>query len=218
MESRKSQRSSSSGLGNSMRIEMNANSFPTSKAVVQKRETLPIAAEDGIIMTDLSLKPIAIDRGATAILTDIGRYENSTDLTRLPREVMAALQDTDLHHLSAFRFRVRGERQTYDCRAYLLEPRQRATVSPFLTLYFRRISSPGDAIRRLSAECNLTPREEEVLMGISIGLTSKELGERLSISPNTVKAFLRLIMIKLGVTTRAAIVGRLLEYGSSDAE
>jgi hypothetical protein len=158
MESRKSQRSSSSGLGNSMRIEMNANSFPTSKAVVQKRETLPIAAEDGIIMTDLSLKPIAIDRGATAILTDIGRYENSTDLTRLPREVMAALQDTDLHHLSAFRFRVRGERQTYDCRAYLLEPRQRATVSPFLTLYFRRISSPGDAIRRLSAECNLTDR------------------------------------------------------------
>ena len=43
---------------------MNANSFPTSKAVVQKRETLPIAAEDGIVITDLALKPIAIDRGA----------------------------------------------------------------------------------------------------------------------------------------------------------
>src|SRR5581483_2093439 len=172
MEDRKSQRSSSSGLENSMRIEMNANSFPTSKTVIQKREALPIAAEDGIVMTDLSLKPVAIDRGATAILTDIGRHENSTDLTRLPREVTAALQDTDLHQLTAFRFRVRGQRQTYDCRAYLLEPRQRATVPSFVTLYFRRISSPGDAIRRLSAECNLTPREEEVLMGISIGLTS----------------------------------------------
>jgi hypothetical protein len=36
----------------------------------------------------------------------------------------------------------------------------------------------------------------------------------MAISPNTVKAFLRLIMIKMGVPTRAGIVGRLLDQNA----
>jgi DNA-binding CsgD family transcriptional regulator len=57
----------------------------------------------------------------------------------------------------------------------------------------------------------LTDREREVMEGVSLGLTTKMLGDRMNISPNTVNAFLRMIMIKLGVTTRAGIVGKLLE-------
>jgi DNA-binding CsgD family transcriptional regulator len=41
-------------------------------------------------------------------------------------------------------------------------------------------------------------------------LTSKEIATRLEISPNTVKAFVRLVMVKMGVTTRSGIVGKLL--------
>ncbi len=41
---------------------------------------------------------------------------------------------------------------------------------------------------------------------------SKEIAERLKISPNTVKAFVRLVMVKMGVTTRSAVVGKL--FGS----
>ena len=44
-----------------------------------------------------------------------------------------------------------------------------------------------------------------------LGLTSKEVAIRMNISPNTVKAFLRLVMGKMGVTTRAGIVAKLLE-------
>jgi DNA-binding CsgD family transcriptional regulator len=51
----------------------------------------------------------------------------------------------------------------------------------------------------------------EALIGVAMGLTSKELATRMNISPNTVKAFLRLIMIKMGVTTRAGIVGKLFD-------
>ena len=43
------------------------------------------------------------------------------------------------------------------------------------------------------------------------GFTSKEIAARMKISPNTVKAFLRLIMLKLRVSTRSGIVGRILE-------
>ena len=36
----------------------------------------------------------------------------------------------------------------------------------------------------------------------------------MNITPNTVKSFVRIIMIKMGVGTRAAIVSKLLEYSN----
>jgi len=51
----------------------------------------------------------------------------------------------------------------------------------------------------------------EALEYLIQGLTSKEIAERMHISVNTVKAFLRLIMVKMGVTTRSGIVGMLFE-------
>ena len=68
-----------------------------------------------------------------------------------------------------------------------------------------------DAVHQVGVEYSLTDREQEALIGVAMGLTSKELAVRMKISPNTVKAFLRLIMVKMGATTRAGIVGRLLD-------
>jgi len=79
-----------------------------------------------------------------------------------------------------------------------------------LALHLKRVSSLLDAVREIGVEYHLTDREQETLMGVSMGLTSKQLAERMGISPNTVKAFLRLIMIKMGMTTRAGVVGKLL--------
>jgi hypothetical protein len=55
-----------------------------------------------------------------------------------------------------------------------------------------------------------------VLRGISLGLSSKVMADRMDISPNTVKAFLRLIMIKMGVTSRAGIVANILNRATMD--
>jgi DNA-binding CsgD family transcriptional regulator len=41
------------------------------------------------------------------------------------------------------------------------------------------------------------------------GLTSKEIAVRMNISPNTVKAFLRLVMVKMKVSTRSGIAGKI---------
>ena len=40
--------------------------------------------------------------------------------------------------------------------------------------------------------------------------SKKEIAIRMNISPNTVKAFLRLVMVKMGVSTRSGIVGRVV--------
>jgi DNA-binding NarL/FixJ family response regulator len=60
------------------------------------------------------------------------------------------------------------------------------------------------------AEHRLTPRERETVTLLTSGFTNKEISERMGVSVNTVKAFIRSVMLKLGVTTRAGIVGRLL--------
>ncbi|PYU54649.1 MAG: hypothetical protein DMG55_30720, partial [Acidobacteria bacterium] len=42
------------------------------------------------------------------------------------------------------------------------------------------------------------------------GLTGKAIANRMNISPNTVKAFLRMIMIKMGVSSRSEVVIKII--------
>ena len=42
------------------------------------------------------------------------------------------------------------------------------------------------------------------------GLTSKAIANRMNTSPNTVTAFLRMIMIKTGVSSRSAMGGKII--------
>jgi DNA-binding CsgD family transcriptional regulator len=46
-------------------------------------------------------------------------------------------------------------------------------------------------------------------------MTTKEIAAAMNISPNTVKSFVRLIMTKLNVSTRPAIIGKILARTSS---
>ena len=55
-----------------------------------------------------------------------------------------------------------------------------------------------------------TRREQEVLEYLLQGLTSKAIANRMNISPNTVKAFLRMIMMKTAVSSRSAMVGKII--------
>ena len=59
---------------------------------------------------------------------------------------------------------------------------------------------------------SLTPREQETTELLMLGLSSKEIASRMSISPNSVKAFLRLVMFKMGVTSRSGVVGKILAH------
>ena len=68
-----------------------------------------------------------------------------------------------------------------------------------------------DPLSAVMSSYHLTEREAEALRGIALGLSTKEMADRMGISPNTVKSFVRLIMIKLNVTSRAAIMVKLLE-------
>ena len=70
--------------------------------------------------------------------------------------------------------------------------------------YFER------AIKRVVANNNLSRREAQVALCCVEGLTNAEIGNRLSVSEQTVKFHLRHIFIKFGVQRRAELISRLL--------
>src|SRR5262250_2655586 len=64
-------------------------------------------------------------------------------------------------------------------------------------------------ISQFMDQYHLTQREREAVGLLMRGMTSKEMANQMNISPNTVKAFLRVVMIKTGVSTRTGILGKL---------
>jgi DNA-binding CsgD family transcriptional regulator len=185
----------------------------TRKTVPAKGTTCPTSAGDGIVLLDLldgNFRPIASNKGAEAILHDIGGEGGGADGS-------AGLSSTLLNLLNAqseldgavMYLNVQGHE--YNCRTFVAKPQGDGIAQPVLALYIKQETSVANAVFQIGAEYRLTDREQEALIGVAMGLSSKELALRMNISPNTVKAFLRLIMIKMGATTRAGIVGKLID-------
>ena len=61
-----------------------------------------------------------------------------------------------------------------------------------------------EAYRKVRLVSVVTPREREVLTLVAEGLTNREIGKRLGISPGTVRSHLEHAYPKLGVGTRTA--------------
>ncbi len=102
---------------------------------------------------------------------------------------------------------VSGKRH-YLCSRYLLDmhgPEEMRTTAILL----ERAGSPDVTMYELCNRFNLTTREREAVGFLVKGMTSKEIAQEMGISPNTVKSFLRLVMTKAGVSTRAGLIGRV---------
>lgn len=166
-------------------------------------------ADLGLMLMDMSLRPIAFDRGAAAILNNAPGFS-------IPPEIQKGIRESTREDLGDFEWVFRRGAREYKCRAFLLKSQSVALPSELVVLYLERDWSPADSLSALSTEYQLTSREQEVLRGIAMGLTGKELADRLNISPGTVKSFIRMIMIKLGVRTRGAILAKLLKYNGND--
>ena len=177
------------------------------KTTVIPKPKGPLIAEVGLVLMDSSLNIMASDWGAASILN----HRNQPGATLcLPEEILELLRNRKPNDRSPVKMHLRMEKTEFFCRIYLLESHEGLMGQPMVALHLERDSSANDAICEIVKKYHLTGREQEVLRGISLGLATKELAERMNISPNTVKAFLRLVMIKMGVTKRAGIVAQIL--------
>jgi DNA-binding CsgD family transcriptional regulator len=110
----------------------------------------------------------------------------------------------------------RSAKRTYLCRSFSLALKASHTngsggkTNGLLIFILQRRSNIAAKITEISERFGLTAREQETVQNLLEGLTSKEIAQRMSISPNTVKAFLRLTMVKMNVSTRSGIIGRII--------
>jgi DNA-binding NarL/FixJ family response regulator len=98
-------------------------------------------------------------------------------------------------------------------RAVRAAHRGEAFLSPAVTRMALDLIEPADAGRRQEAAARLTalaPRESDVLRLLAGGLSNAEIGQRLSLSEPTIKAYVSRILAKLGCANRvqAALLAR----------
>lgn len=179
--------------------------------VVEKTPSTSVSEGGGFVLLDQALEPVALDQGASAIF----RYPAQPGSKPEPafEEILTLIRLRKPSERCSVITRLRVGDGKYLCRLYLLEPKQKFLKQPLLGLHLEPdLCAGSDPVAAVAADYRLTDREQEALRGISLGFSSKELADRMKISPNTVKVFLRMIMIKMGVTTRAGITAKLFEY------
>jgi DNA-binding CsgD family transcriptional regulator len=175
----------------------------------------PIVSDSGLVLLDLALEPIAFDEGAVALLSSPSQFNGKEPQIHIPKKILKAIRDCKRTELATIKLRFWAQESEYTCRVYLI-PENQGLRQSLLALHFERGVSAYEAVRKLALIYGLTDRQHEALLGIATGLSNKEMAQRMAISPNTVKVYLRLIMAKMGATSRAEVAAKLLDVTGDD--
>jgi len=167
---------------------------------------------------DSSFNPLYMNPEAVRILTyaDGQRRTESVEhaVARKIRSVFVKPEGTSASpHVRALAC---GMKQ-YVCRLFSISPLPRKGL-PSMTVLIIDRHLPSLDLLKTANDFHLTKREWEAVQLLVHGLTSKEIAGRMGISPNTVKVFLRLVMVKTGVSTRSGIIGKLLQPAEESVE
>lgn len=169
-----------------------------------------------LLLPKASLSPLAYNQEALQILAfpKCSAQLPPSD-EALARQIRLRLALKTPTGARAFVQELRSGNRTYVCRTIDVGNRATDATDPSTanTLILLERSDVPSHLRHQSAwdKFGLSQREREMAELVTKGLTTKEIASTLNLSPNTVKSFLRLIMAKMGVSTRSGIVGKLLE-------
>jgi DNA-binding CsgD family transcriptional regulator len=127
----------------------------------------------------------------------------------LAKKIHSCLVDRKSSARPSFVNEFRSAKRTYLCRAFPLNTGTNGSAVPAIALMLERKSN-GGTVAEISQRFGLTAREQETMRLLAEGFCSKEIAVRMNISPNTVKAFVHLVMVKMGVSTRSGIIGKMV--------
>lgn len=169
-----------------------------------------VPSQSGFLLLGPTMVPLASNPEAIQILSFPSKPERIKQLdTFLSDRVKAMLLDHHGEDGLEFVKECRSGRRRYVCRSFHVGSESRYPVQPSIAIILERNATGGIVLDEIAKQFDLTQRERETVQFLIQGLTSKEIANRMAISPNTVKAFLRLVMVKMGVSTRSGIVGRV---------
>jgi len=178
---------------------------------MRKQESLISGPGVGFVLLDSTLHPVLLNRTAAEILSYPQKpIPQKGQNSFLAERVKAMLIASNAGEGPPIVMEFRSGKRLYHCRAFRLDAQAKEYTQLSLAVLFEREPSASLSLRQVAQKFRLTAREQQVLEFLLQGITSKEIADRMSISTNTVKAFLRLIMIKMGVSTRSGILGRAI--------
>lgn len=169
------------------------------------------SSSSGFLLMDSALNLISSNVEAVQILNYPAKPANARRPDAfLAGKVRSGLIRPNPSGESPFVTEFRSGRRRYLCRAFLVDTQDKGPSHASIAVLLERGSSALIALSQVSQQFNLTGREREALEYLVQGLSSKEIADRMNISFNTVKTFLRLIMIKMGVSSRMAVVRKII--------
>jgi len=180
------------------------------RLATQKRMSPPKSAA-GFLLMDSSLSPVSFNAEAVQILgyPDNARKLASSDLL-LRERIQSTLITRPSTGGSVFVKEFRSGRRRYFCRAFLIDSNTKEPSQPSIAVLLERGAFGLVPLSQIYQDFNLTQREQEALQYLLQGMRNKEIANQMNVSPHTIRAFLRLIMIKTGVSSRSALVGRIM--------
>jgi DNA-binding CsgD family transcriptional regulator len=168
-------------------------------------------SDSGFLLLDAELNLIASNDPALQILcfpSEASRIKQPKVL--LADRVRTTLLDHQQRDRRVFVREVQSGKRRYICKTFQVNCNGHSTsLQPAFAVLLERGAAGSMTSAELSERFALTQRECETVEYLLQGLTSKEIAARMNISPNTVKAFLRLVMVKMKVSTRSGIAGKI---------
>ncbi len=165
------------------------------------------SSEMGLLLLDAAFEPIYANDDVVELLA----YPNSPrEIESLDRFVAEQIRSVLFNGRSSPAPEFLSGKRRYRCQAFPVKSNS-ADPSDATVVLFERGPRESIDIATIAAEFHLTERERETVGFLVEGLTSKAIAGHMNISPNTVKAFIRLVMVKMGVATRAGIVGKIVK-------
>jgi DNA-binding CsgD family transcriptional regulator len=172
-------------------------------------------ARPGLIVVDTSLSVVASNAEVLQILTFPDQPEKISNLDAwLANKLRSNLLER--RSRSGLVGEFQSARRTYVCRSFPLDAAvnhkngSSSNGGGLLVVMLERKSNEAVTIAEIAERFGLTAREQETVQFLLEGFTSKEIAQRMKISPNTVKAFIRLVMVKMSVSTRSGIIGKIV--------
>jgi len=165
----------------------------------------------GFLLLDSSLSIVSFNGEAVQILSYPDNVENLTSSELLLTEtIRSRLITQPSSGESVFIKEFKSGRRHYFCRAFLIDSHAKEPGQPTTAVLLERGPSGLVLLSQVCQQFKFTQREREVLEYLLQGMSSKVIANRMNLSPSTVKAFVRLIMIKTGVSSRSAIVAKIM--------
>jgi DNA-binding CsgD family transcriptional regulator len=173
---------------------------------------------NGFLLIDAEVNLISSNRPALQILSFCNESDRVNQRKLTPAERIRTLL-LDRRHQSGTVFvkEFRSGKRRYICKSFQVDGKEQNSVQPAFAVLLERDAASSPSLTEISEQFGLTERECETVEFLLQGLTSKEIATRMNISSHTVKAFLRLVMVKMRVSTRSGIAGKIAGLGTGSS-